>query len=135
VVATRDEFITKDDLEKSLVKFKEEIIHEFHMVIEGLTDLMKLLAEGQSGLVERLDRVETRLDHMEKEKERRSIETRGLIKSLFPNSTTSFPVWSNRSRNFGNGENRSWIGFKFNPQSESQSSSVSHIPSRNEPFL
>ncbi len=65
MVATRNEFITKDDLEKSLGKIKEEIIHEFQIVIEGLNDHMKVLAEGHSGLVERLDRVETRLDGME----------------------------------------------------------------------
>ena len=82
-MGTRDQFTTKDDLEKSLGKIKEEIIHEFHIVIEGLTDHMKLLAEGHSGLVERLDRVETRLDPMEKENERQHIETRALIKLSF----------------------------------------------------
>ncbi|MEW6375882.1 MAG: hypothetical protein AB1502_08840 [Thermodesulfobacteriota bacterium] len=91
------EFATKDDLEKSLGKFKGEIIHEFHLISEGLMDHIKLLAEGHSGVVERLDRMETRfngvesrldrvenrLDHMEKENERQHIETRALIKISF----------------------------------------------------
>jgi len=74
-----DEFATKADLKE----FKDEIIHEFHIVTEGLTDHIKLLAEGHSGLAQRLDRVEKRLDHMEKENERQHIETRALIKISF----------------------------------------------------
>lgn len=110
-MGAREEFVTKDDLEKSLGKFKEEIIHEFHVVSEGMMDHIKLLAEGHSGVVQKLDRVETRLegvenrlekveirldhmetrldhmetrlDHMEKENERQHIETRALIKLSF----------------------------------------------------
>jgi chromosome segregation ATPase len=103
-MVAREEFITKDDLEKSLGKFKEEIIHEFHVVSEGMMDHIKLLAEGHSGVVQKLDRVETRLegvenrldkveirldhmetrlDHMEAENERQHMETRSLIKLSF----------------------------------------------------
>jgi septal ring factor EnvC (AmiA/AmiB activator) len=82
-MGVREEFTTKDDLEKSLGKFKEEIIHEFHVVSEGWMDHIKLLAEGHSGVVQRLDRVENRLDHMEKENERQHVETRALIKISF----------------------------------------------------
>jgi hypothetical protein len=82
-MGTREEFVTKDDLEKSLGKFKEEIVHEFHVVSEGMMDHIKLLAEGHSGVIQRLDRVENRLDHMEKENERQHIETRALIKISF----------------------------------------------------
>jgi chaperonin cofactor prefoldin len=96
-MVAHEEFVTKDDLEKSLGKFKEEIIHEFHVVSEGMMDHIKLLAEGHSGVVQKLDRVETRLegvenrldkvetrlDHMEKENERQHIETRALIKLSF----------------------------------------------------
>lgn len=99
-----DDFVTKTDLEKSLGKFKEEIIHEFHVVSEGMMDHIKLLAEGHSGVVQKLDRVEnriegvenrldkvenrldhmeTKLDHMGKENERQHIETRALIKLSF----------------------------------------------------
>lgn len=99
-MVAHEEFATKKDL----TTFKEEIIHEFHIVAEGLTDHMKLLAEGHSGLAQRLDRVETRLegvetrldrtesgqlgiiqrlDHMEAENERQHIETRALIKLSF----------------------------------------------------
>jgi chaperonin cofactor prefoldin len=106
-MGVHEEFATKKDL----ITFKEEIIHEFHIVAEGLTDHMKLLAEGHSGLAQKLDRVETRLDgvetrldraesgqlgivqridhmetrfdHMEKENERQHIETRALIKLSF----------------------------------------------------
>ena len=96
-MVAHEEFVTKDDLGKSLGKFKEEIIHEFHVVSEGMMDHIKLLAEGHSGVVQKLDRVETRLegvenrldkvetrlDHMEKENERQHIETRALIKLSF----------------------------------------------------
>jgi hypothetical protein len=82
-MGTHEEFVTKADLEKSLGKFEEEIIHEFHVISEGWMDHIKLLAEGHSGVVQRLDRMETRLGHMEKENERQHIETRALIKISF----------------------------------------------------
>ena len=65
----RREASTKEDLKK----FKEEIIHEFHIISEGLIDQIKLLAEGHSGIIDRLDR-------MEKENERQHQETRALVK-------------------------------------------------------
>jgi hypothetical protein len=82
-MGTREEFVTKDDLEKSLGKFKGEIIHEFHLISEGLMDHIKLLAEGHPGVIQRLDRIENRFDRMEKENERQHIETRALIKISF----------------------------------------------------
>jgi len=78
-MGAHEEYATKKDL----FAFKEEIIHEFHVISEGLMDHIKLLAEGHSGIVQRLDRVETRLDHMGKENERQHIETRALIKLSF----------------------------------------------------
>ena len=71
--------ITKKDLQS----FKDEIIHQFHIISEGLIDQIKLLAEGHSGIIQRLDRVETRLDKMEEENKREHLETRGLIKISF----------------------------------------------------
>ncbi len=68
----RKEVPTKKDLKK----FKEEIIHEFHVISEGLIDQIKLLAEGHSGIIDRLDR-------MEKENERQHQETRALVKISF----------------------------------------------------
>ncbi len=79
-MVARQKFLTQDDLEKSLGKFKEEIIHEFHIVTDGLMDHIELLAEGHSGVVQRLDHMETRFDHMEAENERQHKETRSLIK-------------------------------------------------------
>jgi len=98
---------TKKDLEE----FKKEIIHQFHMISEGLIDQIKLLAEGHSGIIQRLDRtdtrlegvetkldrvetrldgvearldgVQTRLDYMAKENERQHEETRALVKLSF----------------------------------------------------
>ncbi len=119
-------------IKKELESFKEEIIQQFHLISEGLIDQIKLLAEGhagmidqikivnqrldrlekgnellaegQSGMLQRLDRVETRLDQvetrldqvetkldrvetkldqMEKENERQHIETRALVKISF----------------------------------------------------
>jgi len=78
-MVAHDEFATKADLKE----FKDETIHEFHVVSEGLMDHIKLLAKGHPGVVERLDRVETKLDSMEKENERQHIETRALIKLSF----------------------------------------------------
>jgi len=66
------ETATREDLNK----FKEEIIHEFHVISEGLIDQIKLLAEGHSGIVKRLDR-------MERENERQHLETRSLVKISF----------------------------------------------------
>ena len=66
------EVVTKEDMNK----FKEEIIHEFHVISEGLIDQIKLLAEGHSGIIHRLDR-------MEKENERQHQETRALVKISF----------------------------------------------------
>ena len=50
--------------------------HGFHVISEGLIDQIKLLAEGHSGIIDRLDR-------MEKENERQHIETRALVKISF----------------------------------------------------
>ena len=66
--------ITKKDLQS----FKDEIVHQFHIISEGLIDQIKLLAEGHSGIIQRLDRVETRLDKMEEENKRKHLETRAL---------------------------------------------------------
>jgi len=108
----RKEGTTKDSaVKKDLQNFKEEIIHQFHVISEGLIDQIKLLAEGHAGIIDRLkivderldrvekgnevlagghlgiiqrlDRVETRLDHMEKENERQHLETRALVKLSF----------------------------------------------------
>ena len=70
--AVRKEVPTKEDLKK----LKEEIVHEFHIISEGLIDQIKLLAEGHSGIIDRLDR-------MEKENERQHLETRALVKISF----------------------------------------------------
>jgi len=77
--AVRKEVPTKEDLKK----FKEEIVHEFHLISEGLIDQIKLLAEGHSGIIDRLSRIDVRLDRMEKENERQHLETRALVKISF----------------------------------------------------
>jgi len=59
--------ITKKDLQS----FKDEIIHQFHIISEGLIDQIKLLAEGHSGIIQRLDRIENENKH-------EHLETRGL---------------------------------------------------------
>jgi hypothetical protein len=64
---------------------------------EGFIDQIKLLAEGYSGTVQRLEHIEKenqllaeghtgiiqRLDHIEKENERQHVETRALVKISF----------------------------------------------------
>jgi len=59
--------ITKKDLQS----FKDEIIHQFHIISEGLVDQIKLLAEGNSGIIQRLGRIE-------EENKREHLETRAL---------------------------------------------------------
>jgi hypothetical protein len=71
--------ITKKDFQS----FKDETIQQFHIISEGLIDQIKLLAEGHSGIIQRLDRVETRLDKMGEENKREHLETRALIKISF----------------------------------------------------
>ncbi len=59
-------------------KFKgleERVVHQFHVISEGLIDQIKLLVEGHAGIV-------TRLDSMEKENERQHQETRALVNCL-----------------------------------------------------
>ncbi len=78
-MTTREQAASKEDLkdlQKNLKLFKEEIVHEFHVVSEGLGDQIKLVAEGHSGLVKRLDR-------LEKENERQHQETGLFIKLSF----------------------------------------------------
>ncbi len=78
-VSTQRNGVTKKDLQA----FKNEIIQQFHIISEGLIDQIKLLAEGHSGIIQRLDRVETSLDKMEEENKREHLETRALIKISF----------------------------------------------------
>jgi hypothetical protein len=59
---------------KDVKKLRGEIIHEFHVISRELIDQIKLLAEGHSGIIGRLDR-------MEKENERQHLETRALFAS------------------------------------------------------
>jgi len=70
-------------IKKDLQDFKEEILHQFHMISEGLIDQIKLLAEGHSGIIQRLDRLQDEFDQMRKENERQHLETRSLIKISF----------------------------------------------------
>ncbi len=45
--------LTKEDLNS----FKEEMIHQFHVVSEGVIDQVKLVAEGVATVNEKLDRI------------------------------------------------------------------------------
>jgi len=77
--SVRKEFATKEDLKK----FKEEIIHEFHIISEGLIDQIKLLAEGHSGIIQRLNRMEEENKREHEENKCEHLETRALIKISF----------------------------------------------------
>jgi len=48
-------------------EFEEKIVNQFHIISEGLIDHIKLLAEGHSGIIDRLKIVDKRLDQIEKE--------------------------------------------------------------------
>ncbi len=78
-ISTQRDSATKKDLQT----FRDEIIHQFHIISKGLMDQTKLLAEGHSGIIRWLDRVETRLDKIEEENKREHLETRALIKISF----------------------------------------------------
>jgi DNA repair exonuclease SbcCD ATPase subunit len=51
-MAVRKEGVTKQDLQN----FEEKIIHQFHIVSEGITSQVKQVAEGVVNLNEKLDR-------------------------------------------------------------------------------
>jgi hypothetical protein len=53
------------------------------MISEGLIDQIKLLVEGRAGTINRLNLIDERLDRIEKENERRYLETRSLVKLFF----------------------------------------------------
>jgi hypothetical protein len=68
---------------KNLQSLKEDIIHQFHIISEGLVDQIKLLSEGHTGIIDRLNKTDAHLDRMEKENEHQHSETRALIKLSF----------------------------------------------------
>ena len=71
-INTHRDGVTKKDLQA----FENEIIQQFHIISEGLMDQIKLLAQGPSGIIKRLDRIgeENKHEHS---------ETRALIKISF----------------------------------------------------
>ncbi|MEI9476499.1 MAG: hypothetical protein WCO26_07980 [Deltaproteobacteria bacterium] len=71
--------VTKEDLHD----LKEEIVHQFHIVSEGLLDQIKLLGEGHTGIINRLSTIDEQLGRLEKENERQHLETRALVKISF----------------------------------------------------
>jgi uncharacterized coiled-coil protein SlyX len=82
-----DKGLEKKDLERIFVGFEkrldrkskgleERVVHQFHIISEGLNDQIKLLGEGHAGIIDRLS-------GMERENERQHLETRGLIKLSF----------------------------------------------------
>ena len=71
-IATKGNGITKKDLQS----FKDEIIQQFHIISEGLIDQIKLLAEGNSGIIQRVDRIGDGNKH-------EHLETRALMKISF----------------------------------------------------
>jgi len=73
-----DEFATKADLNT----FKEEIIHQFHMVSEGLIDQIKLLAEGHAAIINRFKITDAGLDRIEKANELLAQGHLGIIQGL-----------------------------------------------------
>jgi len=66
----------KSRQDEKLQQLEEKIVHQFHIISEGVLDQSKALAEGHVGILSRLDR-------MEKENERQHLETRSLIKLSF----------------------------------------------------
>jgi hypothetical protein len=79
---------------RDLKEFKEEILHQFHVISEELIDQIKLLAEGHAGIIERLIKMDGRLEGMEKENEREHLETRSLVRFLSLSWTEDFLISS-----------------------------------------
>lgn len=63
-------------MDQKMTGLEARVIDQFHIISEGLMDQINLLAEGHSGIVGRLDRIE-------KESERQHLETRALVKLSF----------------------------------------------------
>ncbi|MBM4340105.1 MAG: hypothetical protein FJ110_11250 [Deltaproteobacteria bacterium] len=61
---------------KELQLFKNEIIQQFHIISEGLMDQIKLLAEGNAGIIQHLAQIQ-------EENKNEHSETRALIKISF----------------------------------------------------
>jgi chromosome segregation ATPase len=79
----RKEGTTKNSAtKKDLQDFKEEIIHRFHIISEGLIDQIKLLAEGHAGIIDKLKTVDERLDRVEKGNEVLADGQLGIIQRL-----------------------------------------------------
>jgi len=92
VVDVRKDHLTKKDLKS----FKEEIVHQFHLISEGLIDQIKLLAERHSGIIQRLEHIDKenkllaegytgiieRLDHIEKENKLLTEGQLGIIQRI-----------------------------------------------------
>ena len=66
----------EDRVDEKFKGLEERVVNQFHVIAEGLTDHIKLLAEGHTGIINRLDRTE-------KENERQHLETRALVKLSF----------------------------------------------------
>jgi len=69
---SKENGITKKDLQS----LKDEIIQQFHIISEGLINQIKLLTVGNSGIVQRVDRIEN-------ENKQEHSETRALMKISF----------------------------------------------------
>ena len=66
----------EDRVDEKFKGLEERVVNQFHVIAEGLTDHIKLLAEEHTGIINRLDR-------MEKENERQHLETRALCETFF----------------------------------------------------
>jgi len=84
----RKQTMTKEDMNN----FRDEIVREFHLISEGLIDQIKLLPQGHSGIIERLNRLDVTLARMEKESERQHMETPAWSQSHLPNLTGKCPI-------------------------------------------
>jgi hypothetical protein len=69
--------------DEKMESLEKRVVDQFHIISEGLIDQIKLLAEGHAGIINRLNRVDERLDRMEKENERQHLETRALVRISF----------------------------------------------------
>ena len=71
-----------NSLDQKVDQFKEEIIHQFHMISEGVISQVKLVAEGVMNLDEKLTR---EISGFRKENEQAHQEIMAMIKFSYAN--------------------------------------------------
>ena len=71
-----------NDLKQDMREFKDEMIHQFKIIAEGLRDDIKIIAEGHQMLVEKEDRLEQKMDRVEQKVDYMNLEVKAIGNDL-----------------------------------------------------